>query len=178
MEVSVFWKKIKTLELDITDNWISLHHFSWWWLENTQSQPTLLPEKYHSGAIGSEYVVKEHLHPCSNLALGSAGRGQSLQSCSLLHHILDLSQSCVFFLSCLVKSCSKGCAINLHTARGRKAHCIVTSYMGSLINVGRANEQVSKEKEVITFLLMVDYSYPYHMLEIYRMYSTEYLMPG
>jgi len=138
--VSVSWKKIDTSELNITGNWISLDCFSWWQLENTES--TSFAAREVSFESNRKWICDQrtlHLHPSSNLDLGSARRNH--YGAFLLCIISWLCSRVVFFfLSCLFKSCSKDCAINLHTASGRKVHRIAISYIECQINVGRVNE--------------------------------------
>lgn len=62
MVMNISGKQMEDLDLDIranTDNWISQDHIGRKQLENTRSPTMSLTEKYHLGAIGSEYIIKE-----------------------------------------------------------------------------------------------------------------------
>lgn len=103
MEVSISGKQMEALDLDIranVGNWISQDHIGWWQLENTQSQPMSLTDKYYLGAIGSEYVTKELF--ISILPLTSPWKLQeedSTELFSMAWYLGSVPESLIFFLS-------------------------------------------------------------------------------
>lgn len=98
-----------------------------------------LTEKYYLGAIGSEYITKDHLHPASNFTLGASRRGHYR---TVLHGMVSWicsRESHFFSLSYLIKSHSQVHTNTLYTVEGKHPFHIAMRYIMSQINIERAN---------------------------------------